>query len=273
MHHHNMASGVPLWVAIVVPVVSALLGLLGGGIVRFLLDRRAEIARAVGFARVVHEELQDAARRLEADNLLLLSTGAWEQYGSDLAGALLEQEFMLLSATYRYMSVLNARVQVLLAPVGAPPVAGTVDDEMKQERWIVTSLIAQGLSAIAWLARGDVPLWRRRRINVVLMPDPQIRCRCGHRWEHHRWQWRTRKLRARWRHYNARCVAYECNVEGCDCRWWRDPHARHLPRWIQRFGVGTQARPLGHDEHTEPTVDPSIPPTAQPDASVSKGDA
>ncbi|QEC49653.1 hypothetical protein FSW04_20115 [Baekduia soli] len=237
---------------------------------RFLLDRRAEAARAVGYARVVREELSDAARRLDADNLWLLPTSAWEQYSSDLAGALLEEEFLLLNATYRAIAVLNARMQNIVAPIpGAAPFPATVDDQTRHERAITAALVAQGLSAVAWLARGDVPLVRRRRVAVVMTVDPLASCRCAHRWDHHRWEWKPRRVRLRWRQLNLRIVAHECNVEGCSCRWFREPGATHLPRWFQRFGPGTQGRPLGHDEpDPEPGPDPSIPATAQPGAIV-----
>jgi hypothetical protein len=273
--HIVQTTGIPVWVAVVVPLVTALLGLLGGGVVRYLLDRRADMARAIGFARVVREELQINQRRLEADERYLLSTGAWEQYGSELAGALLEVEFKALNVVYRVIASVNAQTRALVEPTtrwrrrpGIPDAAARVEKEG------AAAAIAEGLLATEWLARGDVPLWKRRRPLMVLTPHPLSRCRCGHRWDHHRWQWRSRPLRLGFRKYPVRVVAHECNVESCECRWWQEAGAiTHVPRWMQqRLGVGTQAPPLPEEE-PKPTVDTRIPPTAQPGASVSLEDA
>ena len=255
------------------PVLTALLGLLGGGIVRALLDRRAEVKRVVGYARAVREELQDAGRRLADGGPHRLPTSTWETHHADLAGALLEEEYMFLGRVYRAMGDYNAGLD---AKRGKRLRARAVDETVRMDHQIASSLVTQGLSAIAWLARGDVTLFGRRRAQLVFDAHPGLRCKCGHTWDHHRWeQFRRRRLRIRNRDLTARVVAHECNVASCRCTWFREEGRRHLPRRVQRLGVGLQSRPLGHsvEPDAEPHYDPSIPPTAQPGAVIEIQDA
>ncbi len=275
MHHaHAASTGVPLWVAVVVPLVTALLGLLGGGLVRYLLDRRQATARAEGYARVVREELRNVLQRLDPEipGVPLLPTQAWEQHSSELAGALLPDEFSALTVVYRMIAAANWRAEALVSPIpGAPsfPVDSIPDDVRDERAHVAAAVATLGLPMIDWLALGKAPFWRRRRVQEVMVPAPAEHCRCGHRWDCHRWTWHKRGWwRLRRRRYLQRSIAHECNVRNCGCQWFREPGRAHLPRWVQRFGPGRQA-PTLVPEPSPPPVDSRIPATAQPGVVVS----
>lgn len=269
----HAASGIPVWLAVTIPLVSAVLALLGGGVVRFVLDRKQTMSRAEGFARVVREELRNVVQRLNpgVPGLPLLPTQAWEQHSSELAAVLLADEFAQLTVIYRMIAEANWRAQGIVAPIpGAPsfPVDHVPQDVRDQRAHVAIAVESAALPTIEWLALGKAPLLRRRRVREVMTPWPHIRCRCGHRWDHHRWSWRNRGWwRLRWRRYEVRSVAHECNEDGCECRWFQDRHHRHLPRWLQRLGPGRQAPSIEPDPQLA-VPDSRIPATAQPGAVV-----
>ena len=267
------------------PVVTglggAVLGFVGAGGVRWLLDRRQELARAQGFARVVLDELRAGVRRLDPGvegahpeiALAQLATDAWSAHRVEIAGALLPEEFVGLATSYRAIAALNAQLLMASELGSAPPSAVPVVPQAIQEARSLTLSIVTSLAipSIEWLAEGKVSPWRRRRAKFVMTPPPGLRCRCGHRWDHHRWSWESRGWwRVRWRTYEVRTMAHECHVTGCECSWFREPGAHHLPRVVQIRGAGRQAphMPIRHDEDAG-GADPRNPATAQPGASVS----
>jgi hypothetical protein len=270
------ASGVPVWAAVAIPIAAALLGLLGGGIVRFVLDRRQAMMRATGYARVVREELYNVLERLDPnlEGVPALPTDAWSQYATELAGALTPDEFSALTRVYRTIAANNWQLSAAIAPIsGAPPIAIPITPEIRGERHMVALVVEHiGLPSIEWLATGRVPWLRQRRAIPTMTPVPETRCRCGHQWVNHRWTWQRRRWwRLRWRFYTRRSVAHECNVVGCVCTWFRTPGQVHLPRAIQRFGPGRQAPHVDLKPKID-RVDSSIPSTAQPGAVVSPED-
>jgi hypothetical protein len=221
----------------VVPVVTALagaaVGLLGGGLIRLLLDRRQELVRAQAYARVIHDELTQIENRLttvlDEGNLwaarVPLPTSAWHEHRAAVAAAVTDVEFFALATCYRIVENMNAEIRSggarrrLLERVFR---VTSVEEELIGMMAISQRLyVPLAISSIKWLAEGNAKLWRRRRTEAVLSPDPNAPCRCGHTfWDHER---RTRKRHLRVRHRSERMVdrAYACGVEGCSCRRFR----------------------------------------------------
>lgn len=270
--------------SVYVPIVTALggaaVGFIGAGGTRLLLDRRQELVRAQAYARVILDELRRIDNLLDPTlpaNVLLnfeLPTDAWLRHQADVAAVLVHGEYMGLAAAYRAVAHFNhLLVEERLSWEQDSSEDPVLDDETIKERQITGLIVSQlAIPAVEWLADAErIPFWKWRRAKTVLTPYPDYECLCGHRWDCHRWSWELRQWwRVRWRSYQAKSVAHECNVAGCSCRWFRDPGVSAPTRALRRLGMGRQAPHIGRDTpEPEPEPDASIPPTAQPQAIVS----
>jgi hypothetical protein len=105
-------------VALATVLISAIAGLLAGGLVRYALDRRQELVSAQAFARVIHDELQQNEQLLERilESEIPLNAGAaismtsWQEHRAAVAAQLLEEEFFALSSVYRYIQSARGRL-------------------------------------------------------------------------------------------------------------------------------------------------------------------
>jgi hypothetical protein len=282
------ASSTGVSLPIVAALIGAAVGFLGAGGMRLVLDRRQELVRAQAHGRVILEELRGIAERLspelEVQNPLLataeLPTDAWHSNRTEIASVVLHEEFLALSMAYRavaFVNGLSSFLHELWSSGGAHPIdpdAIEIPEDMRRERHNVR-LIIEGLAipSVEWLATGNLRFFRRRRAHMTLTPSPDEPCRCGHRWDVHRWKWRRRWLRLRWHSYTVRSAAYECNREGCTCRRFRWAAASFYTRPLRRLNLLPPAPYLGMDEpEPPPPPDRSIPETAWPGRIVTDKD-
>lgn len=209
--------------SVAVPLLAALagavIGFVGAGTVRLLLDRRQELVRAKAFGRVILDELRTADARLDpelvGENPFLafgpIPIEAWLSYRTDVASVLLDEEFMALSTVYRAISAANSMSASVVAAWGEQMERDDphleVPEGVMEERHMIRLTVQQvGVPSVQWLAEGNVSFWKRRRVHTAMTPDPARKCRCGHRWDCHRWSWRHRRWwRVRWR--PTRCRA------------------------------------------------------------------
>jgi hypothetical protein len=124
------------------------------------------------------------------------------------------------------------------------------------------------LPSIAWLAKGNPKWWRRRRSEPLLTPEADGLCRCGHRFDNHRWSERRRRVRVRWREWRRVELAHECNLAGCDCRYFLIDDGARLPRQLlRRINALPQAPYLSTELNPKPDKNAdnhAYPPGAQP---------
>jgi hypothetical protein len=278
--------------SVVVPIIAALVGAIvgfvGGGGARFILDKRQEYVRAQAYARVIEDELQEIDARLtrvldDGDPFTPtpLPTSAWIEHRTAVASLVAPEEFFALSHFYRWVGAVNAELASLAEPplwyrvarnFGVPPPNGeSLAGLMDLVRRLLRTL---ALPSITWLAQGKGNVIRRRRALTVLCPDPRSRCGCGHEFEKHRWETRKRRFRIRWRDHGGIEIAHECNVVGCECSRFHLAGAG-ASRPIRRLNLLAQAPYLGMDgaEPLEGEDDSHYPATAQRGARVTASGA
>lgn len=279
----NGGSQVALWVPIVAALLAAAVGFFGGAGIRLFFDRRQELVRAQAFGRVILDELESIAKRLfaageEQDAGYIASplpTDAWMAHRADVGAVVLYEEFLALSQVYRAVEAFNYEAAAFFSriPPSAhlPPLDAPLSEQVHVTWLMVTKL---GTPSIEWLARGKLPFFRRRRLQPTLTPSPKLRCRCGHRWDSHRWEWRRRWLRLKQLRYTQRSVGHECNVRGCACRHFIQAEG---PRWLtvlRRARLAPQVQYMDFLEDKEPPErDSSIPDSAQHGAVVSEDES
>lgn len=280
-----MDSGIDPWIPIAAALIGAAVGFIGAGGLRLILDRRQELVRAQGYGRVILDELRGIAGRLdpelEQDNPILatepLPMSAWRDHRADVAAVLLHAEFIGLSGTYRAVAEANhisaaVRRDWEVAAAHGRAWTPVIPEGAMQERQFVRITVEQiGIPCIQWLADGELQFFRRRRVGgLVLTPYPDVKCRCEHRWDCHRWSWDKRRIRLRWRRSKTRSVAHECNVAGCACRRFSWSESRLWERPLRRVFLLPQAPLISTSEQAPPIPehDPSIPDSAQPGAVV-----